>query len=144
MWVDYPLKSIRGHFKRLRGNLAFTKLLVSHAPMITECSRSQSHQTTQRHTHCHTLISSQLSLNKAQVSLYTGCHLHSDVPDRSPEGFRALDLLMTYTEVVPRTFALFSEKKEFQWNKAPCLIIHMLLELLWEIIGCHKPNAGKS
>ncbi len=34
MWVDYPLKSIRGHFKGPHGNLAFTKLLVSHAPVI--------------------------------------------------------------------------------------------------------------
>lgn len=88
-------------------NLAFTKLLVKHAPMITECSRSQSHQTTQRRTHSHTLINSQRSLNKAQVSFYTGCYLHADVPDRSLKGFRALDLLMTYTAVTLRTFALF-------------------------------------
>lgn len=111
MWVDYPLKSIRGHFKGLRGNLAFTKLLVSYAPMITECSRSQSHQTTQRHTHSHTLINSQPSLNKAQVPFYTGCHLQSEVHDCSLEGFGAPDLLMTYTEVTLRTIALFLEKK---------------------------------
>lgn len=75
--------------------------------MITECSRSQSHQTTQRHTHSHTIINSQLRLNKAQVSFYAGCHLHSDVPDCSLEGFQALDLLMTYTGVTLAPFTLF-------------------------------------
>lgn len=101
--------------------------------MITE--RGQSHQTTQRHTRSRTLISSQLSINMAQVLHWLSCLLGR--PWTFSQGFRCFEwpTQKSYCELYLCENSL-NETWGFMSEHSLCAVG----VLLWEISVCNEPK----